>query len=224
MVAFFWSGRTARLADGVWPKSKVIAALKKRYSIVDDLGEESGFAIFGVTDGEIRFAVVMALVEGAKDQISEVGFLARFSGFNLSQSQLDGVNRNLHISVAAFHADGDLYLIGGVTASGAYSEGTFLLILEAWKRDLLVMIQSMSLSHTLADAHPAARLQTALRFAANQAPEEPEPGAALFATYAGGAVRSLALCGRCGGRGKTGFIACNCEDCAGSGFVKAGRR
>jgi hypothetical protein len=223
MVAFFQKGRESRLDEGAWPKSKVIAALKSRYDAVDDLGEESGFAIYGVTDGEIRFAVVMALVEGAKDRISEVGFLARFSGFNLSQTQLDSINRNLHLSVAAFHTDGDLYLIGGVGASGTFSESTFLLVLEAWKRDLLVVIQSMSLSHTLTEAHPAARLQTALRFATNTAPDAAEPGARLFAAYAGGAVRRLSVCGHCGGRGKTGFIARACADCGGSGFVKAAR-
>lgn len=212
------------MADGIWPKPKILSALKKRYSAVDDLGEEGGFAIYGVTDGEIRFAVVMALVEGAKDKVSTVGFLARFSGFNLTQSQLDSVNRNLHISIASFHTDGDLYLIGGVEAAGAFSEGTFLLILEAWKRDLLVILQSMSLSHSLADEHPAARLETVLKFATNRAPESAEAGGALFAAFAGGAHRALAACGVCGGRGKTGFLARQCEECGGSGFVAARKR
>ena len=186
MAAFFQKSGSPGLADGLWPRSKVLTALKKRYAAIDDLGEESGFAIYGVTDGDVRFAVVMALVEGAKNKVSEVGFLARFSGFNLSQPQLDSVNRNLHISVASFHTDGDLYLIGGVAAAGAFKEGTFLLILEAWRRDLLVILQSMSLSHTLARAHPAARLETAMKFATNRAPGTAVAGGELFAAYAGG--------------------------------------
>ena len=210
--------------QGVWPRAKIIAALKRRYPAVDDLGEESGFAVYGITDGDIRFAVVMAMVEGVKDKVAEVGFIARFSGFNFTQPQLESVNRNLHISVAAFHTDGDLYLIGGVSASGDFNEGTFTLILEAWKRDLLVILQSFSLSQSLAAAHPAARLDAVLKFATNRAPETAEAGASLFAAYAGGAHRAMAACGGCGGRGKTGFLARHCEDCDGSGFVRARRR
>lgn len=224
MAAYSRKSESVGLAGGLWPRAKILSALKKRYKAIDDLGEESGFAVYGVTDGDVRFAVVMAMVEGAKDKVSEVGFLARFSGFNLSAAQLDGVNRNLHISVASFHTDGDLYLIGGVAAAGAFKEGTFLLILEAWRRDLLVILQSMSLSHTLAGAHPAARLGAAMKFATNRASESENAAADLFAAYAGGARRALASCGACGGRGKTGFIARPCEACEGSGFVAARRR
>ncbi|OFX01098.1 MAG: hypothetical protein A3E78_11315 [Alphaproteobacteria bacterium RIFCSPHIGHO2_12_FULL_63_12] len=224
MAAFFQNSEMAGRSDELWPKQKILAALKKRYKAIDDLGEESGFAIYGVTDGDVRFAVVMAIVEGAKDKVSEVGFLARFSGFNLSQSQLDSVNRNLHISIASFHTDGDLYLIGGVAASGAFREGTFLLILEAWRRDLLVILQSMSLSQSLADAHPAARLETAMKFATNRAPEAAGAAGDLFAAYAGGARRAMASCVACGGRGKTGFPARACADCDGAGFVASPRR
>lgn len=224
MLKFFGNSKSAFASDSVWPKLKILSALKKRYAAIDDLGEESGFAVYGVTDGDIRFAVVMAMVEGAKDKVSEVGFLARFSGFNLNQSQLDGINRNLHISIASFHTDGDLYLIGGVSAAGAFNEGTFMLILEAWRRDLLVILQSMSLSHTLSGAHPAAKLDAVLKFATNRAPESAEAGALLFASYAGGAHRTMAACNACGGRGKTGFLARQCEECGGSGFVAARKR
>jgi hypothetical protein len=222
MLAFFNKNEGISLPDGVWPKAKIVAALKRRYSSVDDLGEESGYDVYGVTDGEIRFAVVMALVAGAPDKVSEVGFLARFSGFNLSQPQLESVNRNLHISIAAFNTDGDLYLIGGVSAEGAFNEGTFTLILEAWKRDLLVILQSMSLSHMLADAVPMARLDAVRRFAVNAAPADAGAGD-LFTAFAGGAHRALSVCINCAGRGKTGFLARQCGECSGSGFVALGR-
>lgn len=209
-------------AEGVWPKARIVAALKKRYSKVEEIGEESGFLIYAVTDGDIPFAVVMALVAGAADSVTDVGFLARFSGFNLSQTQLDGVNRNLHISIASYHSDGDLYLIGGVSAAGEFSEGTFLLILEAWKRDLLVILQATSLSQSLADAHPAARLEAVRRIETVRAGAR-EGGLDLFAAFAGGEGRSLALCSECGGRGRTGFFAKTCAACVGSGFVAAPR-
>ncbi len=221
---FKFSGKSgaAGLASGVWPRAKLLAALRKRYPALDDLGEEQGFGLYGVTDGDIRFAVVLALVEGAPDKVSEVGFLARFSGFNLSPTQLDGVNRNLHISVAAFHSDGDLYLIGGVAAAGEFNETTFILILEAWRRDLLVILQSMSLSETLAGAHPAARLAAVQKFAVNRA-DGAQSAAAMFSSFAG-AGRALATCADCGGRGKTGFFARTCPSCEGSGFVAVRRR
>jgi hypothetical protein len=82
----------------------------------------------------------------------------------------------------------------------------------------------MSLSHTLSDAHPAAKLDAVLKFATNRAPETAEAGAALFAAYAGGAHRAMAACNACGGRGKTEFLARPCEECGGSGFVAAKRR
>lgn len=223
MLGLFKSG-TAAQAASLWSRKGVIAALKKRYGAIEDLGEENGFAVYGVNEGEIRFAVVLALVEGASDKVAEVGFLARFSGFNLTAAQLDSVNRNLHISIATFHTDGDLYLIGGIAAAGAFSESTFLLVLEAWKRDLLVIIQSMSLSHSLAATHAVARLETAARFATNRLPEGEISQGDLFADFAGGALRRLSTCGGCAGRGKTGFIAKPCEECEGSGFVAARRR
>lgn len=223
MISFFNRKLEAGLPGGVWPRAKLVAALKKRYSAVEEIGEESGFLVLAVTDGEIRFAVVMAMVDGAADKITDVGFLARFSGFNFSPSQLDSVNRNLHISVASYHSDGDLYLIGGVSAAGEFVEGTFLLILEAWKRDLLVILQATSLSQSLADAHPAARLQSVRRLQPIRA-DDGRGGLDLFAAYAGGLDRALSLCADCGGRGKTGFFTRQCEECGGSGFVAAKKR
>ena len=224
VLVFSFSGKSATTGSlsGVWPRARLLSALRKRYPALDDLGEEQGFGLYGVTDGDIRFAVVLALVEGAPDKVSEVGFLARFSGFNLSPSQLEGVNRNLHISVAAFHSDGDLYLIGGVAAAGEFNEGTFFLILEAWRRDLLVILQSMSLSETLAGAHPAARLAAVQKFAMNRA-DGAQSAAALFSSFAG-AGRALATCADCAGRGKTGFFARACRSCEGSGFVAVRKR
>ena len=224
MGLFFRKSGESNLAEGLWPRAKVVAALKRRFGDIDDLGEEHGFGIYGVADGDIRFAVVMALAEGAPDKIFEIGFLARFAGFSVGERQLETVNANLHISIAALHSDGDLYLVGGVAASGAFNEDTFMLILEAWKRDLLVVLQTLSHLSSLADAHPAARLETATRFAMNKAPEPESAKSDLFAAYAGGAHRAMAACGVCGGRGKTGFLARRCDDCDGTGFVAARRR
>ena len=212
MKMFSGAGRS-RLAGVSWPKGRIVAALRNRYPSMEDLGEDDGLRLFGVAEGEVRFVVALILVAGSAEQVAEIGFLTRFSGFTLSNAQLDAVNRNLHISVATFHNDGDLYLLGGVAAAGEFNEGTFGLVLEAWKRDLLVVLHGIS-SASFVDAFPAARSQAALRFATNRAKGDP---ATLFRSLAGAA--RLAVCPACGGRGKTGLMARSCAACAGAGFT-----
>ncbi|MCB2113087.1 MAG: hypothetical protein R3C42_08955 [Parvularculaceae bacterium] len=221
MGLFFRKSGESALPDGVWPRAQIVAALKSRYGDVDELGEERGFGIYGVSDGDIRFAVVLALVEGAPDKVGEVGFLARFIGFDVGERQIESVNRNLHISIASLRGDGELYLIGGVAASGVFNESSFMLILEAWRRDLLVLMQSLAPARSLADAHPAAKLQAAARFAMNRAPAEAARADEIFAAFAGGAHRAKAVCDVCNGRGKTGFFARLCPECDGTGFEAA---
>lgn len=206
-----------RLARANWPASKVLSALRNRYRTLEDLGEDDGFRLYGVSEGDIRFVVALILLEGSADRIAEIGFLARFSGFALSNAQLEAVNRGLHISVATFHNDGDLYLLGGVAAAGDFSEGTFGLILEAWKRDMLIVLNGIS-SASFVDSFPAARSEAALRFATNRAKGDPK---ALFQSLAGSA--RLALCAACNGRGKTGLIARFCPSCGGAGFSTPAR-
>lgn len=216
-MTWFSGKRGGRGAGSFWPRNRVLTALRNRYRAIDDLGEEDGLSLYGVSDGDIRFVVALILIDGAKDKVAEVGFLARFSGFALNNAQLESLNRNLHISVATFHSDGDLYVIGGVAAAGDFSDGSFLLILEAWKRDLLVILHGIS-SASFLDASPAMRSEAAVRFALNAAGPSPE---ALFRSYAGASRRRV--CPACAGRGRTGFVAMNCSPCSGSGFISANR-
>lgn len=206
-----------RLARAFWPKGKVISALKNRYRALDDLGEEDGFRLLGVSEGDVRFVVALILIEGDAERVAEIGFLARFSGFGLSNAQLDAVNRNLHISVATFHSDGDLYLLGGVAAAGDFSEGVFGLVLDAWKRDILVILNGFS-SASFVEAFPIARSKAALRFATNHAKGDP---AELFRSFSGAA--RVAVCPDCNGRGKTGLVARSCASCGGAGFAERKR-
>jgi hypothetical protein len=217
-MKFFSTSEKGRPGGAFWPKGKVVAALRSRYPAIEDLGEEEGFRLYGVSDGEVRFVVALILIDGNAERVAEIGFLARFSGFALSNAQLDAVNRNLHISVATFHSDGDLYLLGGVAAAGDFNDGTFGLILQAWKRDVLIVLHGIS-SASFVEAFPVARSDAALRFATNRATGDP---AALFQSFAGAA--RLAVCNDCNGRGRTGFIASACLACSGAGFVSRGRR
>jgi len=222
MGLFFKKSDESMLSDGVWPRAKIVAALKRRYGAIDDLGEEQGFGLYAVSDGDIRFAIVMALSEGAPDKVYEIGFFARFVDFDISERQVESINRNLHISLVNLEPGGDLILFGGVVASGAFNEETFMMVLEAWKRDLLIVLQSLAHASSLADAHPAARLETLTRHATNKAPEEAARAKDIFAAFASGAHRATAACDICDGRGKTGFFARTCADCDGTGFVRAG--
>jgi hypothetical protein len=224
MFTFFGTGASAVSAvPVVWPKSKLVAALKKRYRALDDLGEEHGLSLYGASEGDVKFVIALIPANGKPDAIAEVGFLARFVRANLNDSQIDIVNRNLHISIITYHSDGDLYLIGGIAASGDFNEGAFSLVLEAWKRDLTVALYGIShASSSLVDLAPAAGVERARRYAANRVPETDGGAAELFRSLAG-ASRSLTVCGACDGRGKLGFMAHPCSPCGGSGFVSGDR-
>lgn len=210
-------GGESSLPDGVWPRTGVVAALKSRFGAVQELGQEQGYALYGVEDRDVKFVVALLLVAGASDKVSEVGFIARFTGFQLSANALEQANRRLHISVLADEW-GELYLLGGVAATGAFNPQTFILVLEAWRRDLTVALQALA-GGSVADAFGAARSATAKEFATNVAPEKPEAMLAAFNAFAAGSGRTLAACNACDGRGRTGLIARTCKACDGAGLV-----
>ena len=201
-----------------WPQARVVEALKRRYDSVESIGEDDGFVLYAVGDRGINF--VVALITAMKSEVVEIGFLARFVGFPADRAAVERINRNLHVSVAGLEADGDLYLLAGIEAAGAFDEGTFLLILEAWGRDLMLVLNVLGGGASLAAAFPIARSETARRHATNIAPEAEEgvmPD--LLKAYLGDRA-SMSVCGECGGRGRRGLIARTCEACGGSGFVK----
>jgi hypothetical protein len=210
-------GGEPALPDGVWPRAGVVAAVKARFGAVEDIGQEQGYALYGVTDRDVRFVVALLLVAGATDKISEIGFIARFTGFQLSANALEQANRRLHISVLADEW-GELYLLGGVAATGAFNPATFTLVLEAWRRDLTIALQALA-GGSVADAFGAARSAAAAQFATNAAPEKPEAMLAAFNAFAAGSGRALAACNACDGRGRIGLIARPCAACDGEGLV-----
>ena len=222
----FFGGSSTQMAAGAWPKAEIVKVLEARYDTVSHLGDDDGFSLYGVNDNGLNFIVAMVDVHGAPEQVTEVGFLTRFVGFEVNQSIVESINRNLHISVSGIE-NGDLYLIGGVHAEGSFDATSFTLILEAWRRDVMVTMHALSGGVSIAAAFPAARLEKVQKFAVNKAPEAPEGGKAgvapdLFKSFFGSSPRK-ALCNTCEGRGKRGFIAKTCEDCDGAGFVKEGR-
>lgn len=218
--AFFskFGGAQAASMSGSWPQGRVVEVMKRRFDVVEAVGEDDGFVIYAVTDKGINF--VIALVTAGEGAVVEIGFLARFVGFPVDHAAVEHINRNLHLSVAGLEDNGDLYLLAGIEAAGAFDEGTFLLILDAWRRDLMLVLHALSGGVSLASAFPAARSAIAWRHAANSPPASGAPGDLLKAFLGGD--RAATMCGDCGGRGKRGLIARRCTACEGTGFAKAG--
>ena len=201
-----------------WPQTRVVEALKRRYDSVESIGEDDGFVLYAVGDRGINF--VVALITAMKSEVVEIGFLARFVGFPVERAGVERLNRALHLSVAGIEENGELYLLAGIEVAGPFEEGTFLLILEAWGRDLMLVLNTLGGGASLAAAFPIARSETARRYAENRAPET-EGGVMpdLLKAYLGDRA-SMSVCGECGGRGRRGLIARSCEACGGSGLVK----
>ena len=225
MIGKFFGGKRASMADqasGMWPLGQIVSALSRQFETVEPIGEDDGFVVYGVSDRGINF--IVALVTESRNKVTEIGFLARFVGFSITELAVEQMNRNLHISVAGLEEGNDLYLLAGINAVGAFSEEMFGLILEAWRRDLMMVLHFLSGRPSLAAAFPAARFDEARRFATNAAPTSGGDGAApdILKAYLDGKTTKV-LCGECGGRGKRGFIARTCDCCDGTGFVTSRR-
>lgn len=205
-------------AANSWPQQRVVDTLKRQFDKVEPIGEDDGFVLYSIADNGVNF--VVALITEAASEVAEIGFLARFVGFSVDHGTVDHINRNLHLSVAGLEDNGDLYLLAGIEAVGSYDEGTFLLILEAWRRDLMLVLHSLSGESSLAAAFPGARSETAWRFATNRAPQSEGDVRNLLKSYLGDKP-AMAACDECGGRGRRGLVSRTCSACEGTGFVRA---
>ena len=110
----------------------------------------------------------------------------------------------------------------GLQPTGSFDTGQFSLVMEAWRRDLMITMHGLSSGQgSMAAAFPAARLDAARNFATNVAPAPVDNKPVDMLSSFLGAKNNRELCGDCAGRGKRGFIARMCGACDGSGFVKA---
>lgn len=218
----------ASLSADFWPRSEITAILEQRYSKVEHIRDENGFALYAVIDNELQFVVALVTASGAGDLISEVGFIARFSDFDIGHNQLEALNRNLHLSLAAFDQAGDVYLIGGVKAQGVFNDASFKLVLDAWRRDLVLVVMGLNNTASFMDAFPAARLEAVQKFALNKNPqasshEAPADGPSqdMLSRFMSTTTSSFAPCAECDGRGKRGLIARTCSSCEGAGIIRS---
>jgi hypothetical protein len=213
--------------EGAWPLSKIFGDLKRKYGTAKELAEDGPIKVYGVEDNGVNFVVAVMQTAPGSGNVVELGFFARFIDYPVDARQVEGINRNLHISVASMEG-ADLFLMAGLQVTGVYDQNQFFMILEAWRRDLMVTLHSISGDQaSMADAFPAAKLEAARSFAANIAPDANASGAApidMLSRFLGAKDAAKTFCGSCNGRGKRGFIARTCADCDGSGFVEPKRR
>lgn len=208
--------------EAAWPVDKVVSALEAQYGAIRLLGEDGPISAYGVQHNGVNFIIALRETAQSSGKLAELGFLARFVGFPVSEPVVESLNRNLHIAFASIEANGDLFLMAGLEVAGAFDQAQLVLMLESWKRDLMMTLSRISGDGlSMADAFPAARLEAAREFAINAAPApvDGKPVDLLSSFLGAGAKR--AVCGDCGGRGKRGFIARMCGACDGSGFVNA---
>ncbi len=206
-------------AETAWPLAKVMSALEGQFGALETLGEDGPLKVFGVQDNGVNFVVALMQTGPATGKIAEMGFLARFVGFPVDMRLIESLNRNLHISMVSLEGS-DLFLMAGLAVTGAFDAGQFKLIMEQWRRDLMLTLHGLSgEGSSLTAAFPAARMEAARNFAMNVAPAPADDQPVdMLASFLGGNAKK-AICADCGGRGKRGFIARMCGECDGSGFV-----
>ncbi|NOX94320.1 MAG: hypothetical protein GXP04_04270 [Alphaproteobacteria bacterium] len=223
MLSMFSGGQK----DEFWPLSKVVGDLKRKYGKADELGEDGPLKVYGVEDNGVNFVVAVMQTAPGSGKIIELGLLARFIGFPVDARMVGNINQKLTISVASMEG-ADLFLMAGLQVTGAYDQSQFYMILETWRRDLMVTIQgingdSASMTHGL----PIGKLEAAYSFATNIAVDKGEksgPKIDMLSQFFGGEGASKEFCDLCHGRGKRGFLSRTCDDCDGSGFVETRRR
>ncbi len=203
-----------------WPVAKIVAALEAQYGAVEQLGEDGPLKVYGVQDHGLNFVVALLQSAPGSNQAVEIGFLARFVGFPVDAQLVENLNRNMHISIASLEGT-DLFLMAGVQILGAYDEAKFMLLLEAWRRDLMMTMHGLSgESASFAAAFPAAKMKEAVSFATNAMPDRPDFNPSeMLSNFLGAQAASKAICDDCHGRGKRGLIARMCDACDGTGFV-----
>lgn len=214
-----FTGRSADASQTAWPLAKVISALEGQFGELETLGEDGPLKVFGVQDNGVNFVVALMQTGPQSGDVVEMGFLARFVGFPVDIQLIEALNRNLHISMASLEGS-DLFLMAGLAITGAFDAGQFKLIMQQWRRDLMMTLHGLSGENaSLAAAFPAIKMEAARAFATNAAPAQVDDRPIdMLAAYLG-ANEKKTICPDCAGRGKRGLIARMCGECDGSGFV-----
>ena len=158
------------LSGAGWPINQLVSALKAHYGEVNSVGEDGPVKIYGVNDNGLSFVVAFLQTAPNSGEVVELQFAAKFVGFPHNAQMIEGINRNLHISVAMVE-NGDIFLVAGAQVTGPYDDTQFLLLLQSWRRDLALTLAQLSGSDqaSFADAFPVLKSESARAFATNRA-------------------------------------------------------
>ena len=181
-------------AETAWPLAKVMSALEGQFGALETLGEDGPLKVFGVQDNGVNFVVALMQTGPATGKIAEMGFLARFVGFPVDMRLIESLNRNLHISMVSLEGS-DLFLMAGLAVTGAFDAGQFKLIMEQWRRDLMLTLHGLSgEGSSLTAAFPAARMEAARNFAMNVAPAPADDQPVdMLASFLGGNAKKAGI-------------------------------
>ncbi|MEQ1929816.1 MAG: hypothetical protein ABL957_04680 [Parvularculaceae bacterium] len=193
-----------------WPRVRIEEALKSSFTSTLVIGQDEAHTIYDVADKAFRFVVALVHGDGVKAGVTELGFLARFVGFRISDGVLRKLNRELHIA-DAFIEEGDLYVLAKIAIRKRFSDNKFALILGAWRRDMSFVLAALDRD----PSDPVRDHASALGFEAAAVEARP---AAFCSAYFWRHEPKVA-CASCSGRGRTTFTMRECGTCDGRGFV-----
>ncbi len=158
-------------AEGYWPLDSMIKVLERAYEEVEILPpaqEDRDTKYIRVSEKGLNFLALLFNAPEEPEKILQFGFLGLFKGFELSATGAEALNRNLHVSVTEFDDQGNLLLMSMFDAGGAFDEGRFAMILEAWKRDIVMTLKMLTPGLSFKEALSANAIQLLHGKAANE--------------------------------------------------------
>ena len=132
----------------------MLAVLERQYDRVTHVGDEENRQYYEIEHHGLRFHTVLVHVEDNPDKITDFAFICYFVGFDVTDSGIEALNRNLHLSVAELDDRDGLLLFASLRVKGAYDENLFSLVLEAWQRDLVMTIKMLVPGASISAALP----------------------------------------------------------------------
>lgn len=200
----------AAVRPQTWPALGIVTAFRKHFhGQVDYLGEVEDFSLYGVHDSGLNFVFALYHLPRKKALVTEVALLASFLDYHFEASIAERINRKLRLGKAIVDGD-DLFLAARIAPKGRFNSGSFSVMIDIWRNDLIVTLRAVHEAH---DAKPGT-------IRAARALPVPSPKF-LETTPAGEVVRALlaSQCRPCGGKGRIGFLRRPCDSCGGEGFV-----
>ena len=200
----------AAVRPPTWPAMGIVAVVRKRFhGQVDYLGEVDDFSLYGVHDNGLNFVVALYHLPKKQALVTEIALLASFLDYHFEASIADRINRNLHLGEAILDGE-DLFLAARIAPKGRFNSGSFSVMIDTWRADLIVTIRAVQDSH---DRKPGV---------VKAARALPLPSADFMSGASASQIVSTLFarpCRPCGGRGRVGLLRRRCETCDGDGWI-----